>query len=562
MKWKAKVSLLIAIAFMLSVVLAACGGGSSNSSSSSNSGSTNTTESSSSDDSGSSKMADKQVLNLDIKTEPPSLDPRQATDTTSFTVLNQVFEGLTRIGKDGKPHLATAKSIKRSDDGLTYTITIRDDAKWSNGDPVVSKDFTEAWKWVQNPENAAKYASIMYIIKNAKAINSGKMSPDKLGVEIINKKKFKVHLEHPASYFKQLLAHQTFFPVNHTIAKKHPKWYTDAGKYYVGNGPFKLKKWEHKDIIVLVPNEYYWDKESVHLDKVKMVMVKEPTTALQMYKNGKLDWIGTPTVSIPLSAIPSMKKKGKLNIQPQSAIYYYAFNVKKKPFNNAKIRKAFSLAIDRKAIVNQITKGGQIPATALVPPSIWPENKKNGYFPGYDVEKAKKLLKQGMKELGIDKLPPITISYNTSKSHKAIAVAIQQMWKQAFGIKVQLDNAEWKVYLQNLSQGNFQVGRMGWVADFDDPINFLNLFKYLGGNNKTNWHSDKYAQLLTKSDNTTSAKKRKELLKKAEKLFMQARPIAPIYFYSSVWSKKPYVKNVVMHGTGLIELKSAYIAKH
>lgn len=558
MKGKTKWSLLLVLMFVMSIFLSACGGngGGSSKGNGSKSGKGNT--------SGSSQMAKTQTLNINIAQEPPSLDPSQATDSTSFTVLKSVFSGLMRIGKGGKPVNDIAKSVSTSSDGKTWTIKLRN-AKWSNGDPVTAQDFVYEWKHVLNPKTGAAYAYQMYPIKNAAKINDPKshMSVDKLGVKAVDSHTLKIQLERPTPYFKQLLAFPTFYPVDPKVVKANPKWASDAGQNYVTDGPFTLNKWQHKNQVVLKKNPKYWNASKVHLQTINMEMVNDSNTELTQYKSGQLDWAGSPTGNIPLAAIPSLKSSGKLHIKPIAGVYYYAFNVKDPIFKDKNMRYAFSLAIDRNSIVKNVTKGGQIPAMALVPPSMWPSNKK-GYFKDNNLAKAKQYLKKGLKDLGyssVSQLPPITLSYNTSDAHKAIAVAIQNMWKQNLGVNVKLYNAEWKVYLDRMQKGNFQIGRMGWLGDFNDPINFLEIFKTVGGNNYTNWHNAQYKQLLDKSY-TESGSQRTATMKKAEKIFMKDMPIAPIYFYTNVWLQKPYVKGVVLDGLGSVDYTWAYIAKH
>lgn len=560
MKGKTKWSLLLVLMFVMSIFLSACGGNNTGSSKSNGNGGSGNGKTKS----GNSQMAKDQTLNINIAQEPPSLDPAQATDSTSFTVLKSVFSGLMRIGKDGKPAMDIAKSVNTSSDGKTWTIKLRD-AKWSNGDPVTAQDFVYEWKHVLNPKTGAAYAYQMYPIKNAQKINDpkSKMSVDKLGVQAVDSHTLKIQLNRATPYFKQLLAFPTFYPVDMKVVKANPKWASDAGQNYVTNGPFTLSKWDHKNEITLKKNSKYWNASKVHLDTIKMEMVNDSNTELTQYKSGQLDWAGSPTGNLPLAAIPSLKSSGKLHIKPIAGVYYYAFNVKDPIFKDKNMRYAFSLAIDRSSIVKNVTKGGQIPAMALVPPSMWSSNKK-GYFKDNNVAKAKQYLKKGLKDLGYksaSQLPAITLSYNTSDAHKAIAVAIQNMWKQNLGVNVKLYNAEWKVYLDRMQKGNFQIGRMGWLGDFNDPINFLEIFKSVGGNNYTNWSSKQYASLLNKSY-TESGSQRTQTMKKAEKLFMNDMPIAPIYFYTNTWLQKPYVKGVVLDGLGSVDYTWAYIAKH
>ncbi|MGM7702890.1 peptide ABC transporter substrate-binding protein [Pseudalkalibacillus sp. Hm43] len=500
----------------------------------------------------------EQKIRVNINTEPFSLNPGLANDTTSGGVLLQTFEGLTRIGKDGEPENAMAEEIEKSEDLKKYTFTIRD-ATWSNGDKVTAQDFEYAWKWALDPKNEAQYAYQLYYLKNGESANMGKASVDEVGVKAVDEKTLEVTLENPTPYFLELTAFYTYFPVNSKIAKENPNWYTDAGDNYTSNGPFVMTTWEHNDKIILEKNKDYWDNEVVNLEQIEMIMVNDPNTELSMFDNGELDWAGSPMGTLPTEAIPSLKKEDRLNIEPIAGTYWYKFNTEKKPFNNVNIRKAFAYSINRDAIVNNITKGGQIPGMAAVPPTMIEENEK-GYFEDNNVSEAKKLLEKGLKEEGygsVTDLPPITLSYNTSESHAKVAQAIQDMWKKNLGIDVKLSNAEWKVYIDKLHGGDYQIGRMGWLGDYNDPINFLELYKEKGGNNDTRWHNEEFASLLEQSATETDEKARLKLLKQAEEILMDDMPIAPIYFYTNTWVQNENLQDVVLSGLGDAQFKWA-----
>ncbi|TRM10858.1 peptide ABC transporter substrate-binding protein [Lentibacillus cibarius] len=560
MNWK-KWSLLLAFAFAMGIFLAACGDDTNGDGGESKDGDTEQSNNEGEDD-GEAALADDQSLTVNIKTEPPSLHPGKATDTTSNAVLTQIFEGLTRMNQNGEPEKAMASDIEISDDKKTYTFTIRDGVKWSNGDPITAQTFADSWKWVLNPDSPdTDYAYQLYPIKGAKAAKTGEGSLDDVGITVKDEKTLVVELENPTPYFLELTAFYTFYPVNQNVAEKNEDWAADAGEDYVSNGPFLLDKWKHKNKIVLKKNPDYWDAENVHLETITMEMVDDENTAKQMYDNGELDWLGSPLDSVPLAAIPPMKQEGSLNISPKAGTYYYSFNTEKEPFTNVNIRKAFALAINRKGIVENITKGEQVPGMALVPTAIWEENK-DGYFKDNDVEKAKEYLNKGLDELGLDKLPTIKLSYNTDEGHAAIAQAAQDMWKEKLGVDVKLNNEEWNVYLDSMTEGNYQVGRMGWIADFLDPINFLEIFETVGGNNYTNWEDEEYASLLQEARKEKDEAVRKELLREAEQLFMDEMPLAPVYFYTNVYAHKDYVKDVSVGNLGTIQFKWGYITEH
>ncbi|AOC90572.1 MULTISPECIES: peptide ABC transporter substrate-binding protein [Bacillus] len=501
-------------------------------------------------------------LHLNIKTEPFSLHPGLANDTVSGGVIRQIFEGLTRVNSKGEPEEGMASKIETSKDGKTYTFTIRDGAKWSNGDPVTAQDFEYAWKWVLDPNNESQYAYQLYYIKGAEAANKGKGKIDDVGVKAVNDQTLKVELNNPTPYFLQLTSFYTYMPVNKKIAEKHKNWNTNAGDNYVSNGPFKMTAWKHSGSIDLVKNDEYWDKDSVKLKKINMVMINNTNTELKKFQAGELDWAGMPLGQLPTESLPTLKKDGSLHVEPIAGVYWYKFNTEAKPLNNVNIRKALTYALDRASIVKNVTQGEQVPAMAAVPPSMkgFKDNTK-GYFKDNDVKTAKEYLDKGLKELGVKKasdLPVIKLSYNTDEAHAKIAQAVQEMWKKNLGVNVELDNSEWNVFIDKLHSQDYQIGRMGWLGDFNDPINFLELFRDKeGGNNDTGWEDPEFKKLLDQSQLETNPDKRIEELKKAEKIFIDAMPVAPIYFYTDTWVQDKNLKNVIMTGTGEVYFRNA-----
>lgn len=306
--------------------------------------------------------------------------------------------------------------------------------------------------------------------------------------------------------------------------------------------------------MVLVKNDSYWDKDQVKLDRIELSMVEDQNSELSMFDNDELDWAGAPMSNLPTDAIPALKDSGKLHNQPIAGTYFYKFNTEKPPFNNVKIRKAFAYAIDRQLLVDNISQSGEIPATGLVPPSM--ALNANGYFPDNDTENAKKLLEEGMKEEGLTKLPALTLLYNTHEGHKKMAEAIQDQWKKTLGVDVKLENQEWKVYLETMHAGNYQIGRMGFLADFNDPINFLELFKDKnGGNNDTFWENAKYKELLNQSAVESDPDKRKQILADAEKILMDELPILPVYFYTNTWVQNEKIQGFAIGGLGDLDLR-------
>ncbi|WP_240666722.1 peptide ABC transporter substrate-binding protein [Longirhabdus pacifica] len=509
-----------------------------------------------------SDLAEDQTLRLNLGEEPPTLDPALATDNSSGSVISNVLEGLTVLDKDGEPQNAMASDIQISDDKKTYTFTIREGATWTNGDPVTANDFAYAWKRVLDPSFPSDYASQLYPILNAQAVKAGEMSIDELGITVIDESTLEVKLENPTAYFLELTAFYTFLPVNEKAVSENgdvwANWTDDEGQFYVTNGPFKVASWDHQNKIILEKNDTYWDADSVKLQTVEMLMIADENTELTMFETGQLDWAGAPYSAIPTDVLPFKRDEGVLNTIPQVGIYWYKFNTSQPPFDNAKMRKAFAYTINRQMIVDNVSQGLQTPALGVLPETM--ELKAGGYFKDNDIETAKTLFNEALAEMNItaDELPPITLSYNTSEGHKKIAEAIQDQWKQALGVDVSLQNTEWKVYLEDINNGNFQVARLGWIGDFNDPVTFLDLYKELGGNNDTRWYNEEYTTALANAAEEPDEAKRNEFLMQAEQILMDEMPIAPIYFSTQNWLQQPTVKGASLSALGSLKLKNVY----
>lgn len=492
-----------------------------------------------------------QILKTNLLAEPPSLDPALGEDVTSLTIVRATFDGLMRADQDGKLTNAVAKHVDMSPDLLTYTFVLRD-TSWSNGDPVTAHDFEYAWKRVLDPKIASPLAYKLYVIKNGEKANRGEVGLEQVGVTAKDEKTLVVTLERPTPYFLELTSYYTLSPVNKKVVSANPDWANEAATH-VGNGPFLLKSWEHKSKLTLVKNENYWDKETVKLDQIDLSIIPDENTAYSMYENEDFNWLGSPLSFLPIDAVPTLKQSGVLTVQPIAATYWYEFNTERPPFQNAKIRKAFAYAINRQSLVDHITQTDEVPALGLVPSTM--ALSEGGYFRDNDVETAKQLLAEGMKELGITSLPPITLSYNTSEVHKKIAEVVQDQWKQTLGVEVKLENKEYKVFLDDMAQGNYQIGRLGWSASMNDPIDFLQIFKDKNGGNLSRWVHPTYKELLDQSDKETDPVKRKALLAEAEAILMDEMPISPIYYYTMSWVQQDEVKGTMVNHLGKVDFK-------
>ncbi|MFM1653858.1 peptide ABC transporter substrate-binding protein [Brevibacillus sp. B_LB10_24] len=499
------------------------------------------------------QVAAQNELRLNLHNEPATIDPGVAEDLISGSIARAAFDGLTRIGADGKPHPSMAEKIDISPDRLTYTFTLRD-SRWSNGDPVTAYDFEYAWKRVLNPPFGASYAYQLYHLKNAEKANKGKIGMDEVGVKALDDKRLQVTLEHPAPYFLELTAFYTYYPVNHKVVEANPQWALDAATF-VSNGPFKVESWKHGEKLVLSKNPYYWDKDAVKLDGIQFSMEGNERKELSMFEKNELDWAGAPLSSLPLDALPGLRSSGKLISKPIAGTYWYSFNTERFPFDNKKIRQAFVHAINRQKLIAEVAPGNR-PATGVVPSSM--ALHPQGYFRDNDAETARKLLAEGLKEAGITQLPPVTLMYNMSETHAKIAKAVQEQWKQVLGVDVKLEEKDWNTFIRDLHQGNYQIGRVGWVGDFNDPVNFLELFKEKGtGTNYSKWENAAYKSLLSQSVVERDPDKRRNLLAQAEQILMEEMPVAPVYFYTDTYVMNERVSGVIVDGLGFVDYKWA-----
>ncbi|ART77235.1 oligopeptide ABC transporter substrate-binding protein [Sutcliffiella horikoshii] len=529
---------------MLVFILAAC--------TASNNAGTDTNENTNNNDSASGE----KVLRLNNGSEPTSLDPPIGFDSYSWNALNNLMEGLTRLNDEHLPQEATAEKWDVSEDGKTYTFYIRDNAKWSNGDDVTAGDFEFAWKRLLNPETASPAAFLGYFIEGGEAYNNGEGSVDDVQVKALDEKTLEVTLVAPQTYFLSVITNPAFFPINEKVATENPEWFAEADSF-VGNGPFNLAEWEHESHFVMAKNDQYWDADTVKLDKVHWAIVNDTNTEYQMYQAGDLD-----TSGVPADASEALFAEGKVNIGEQAGTYFFRFGVDKEPFQNANIRKAFAMAVNQQDIVDYVTKRGEEAATGFVSsgftdPSGKDFRETNGDLVTFNAEEAKALLEKGMEEEGYETLPEVTFTYNTSDEHKRIAETMQQMFKDNLGVDVKLANMEWNVFLDMQTALEFQFSRSSFLADYADPINFLENFQTGHSMNRTGWSNSKYDELIQSALNETDETARYEQMYEAEKVLFEDMPIIPLYFYNHVYLQNEAVKGIVRHPVGYIELKWA-----
>lgn len=502
------------------------------------------------------EAATEKILYLNNGMEPTSFDPPIGFDSVSWSGLNNLMEGLTRLGQNHEPEAATAEKWDVSEDGKTYTFHIRENAKWSNGDSVTAGDFEFAWKRLLDPETGSPAAFLGYFIEGAEAFNTGAGSADDVKVKAIDEKTFEVTLTSPQAYFLSVITNPAFFPINEKVATENPQWFAEA-ETFVGNGPFNLAEWEHDSHFLMEKNDQYWDAGTVKLDKVHWAIVDDTNTEYQMYQTGNLD-----VSDIPADLSEQLFSEGKVQVGDQAGDYFYRFNLTMEPFQNVNIRKAFGMAVDQQQIVDFVTKNKEKPAYGFVAygfndPAGNDFRETAGDLVKTDIEEAKALLAKGMEEEGYEKLPEVTLTYSTSDTHKKIAEALQQMFKDNLGVEVKLANMEWNVFAEEQTALKFQLSRSSFLADYADPINFLENFQTGHSMNRTGWSNAEYDQLIKDAKNEADETKRYEMMYKAEKILFEEMPIIPIHFYNQVYLQNEAVTGIVRHPVGYLELKWA-----
>lgn len=507
---------------------------------------------------GSKGATDEQSITVNVMTEPPSLDPALATDNKSGWILDHLFEGLYMRDKDGQPVLGVAESVDISDDRTMYTFTLRDDAKWSDGSALTAGDFEYAWKRVLNPDTGSKMAFYLYYIKNAKAYNNGEIAADDVGVKATDEKTLVVELESPVGYFEEMLTFWSYYPVKQETVENDKNWSAEADTY-ISNGPFSLTNWKHDDSVLVKKNEAYFESDKVTLQEIEFAMVDDANTYQQMFNTGELDMI----MEIPSSMIDSLENDERFKKEPFFGTYMYMFNVEQEPFTNEKIRQAFAASLNREELTKYITKAGEEPAFAMVPPGV---ETASGDFrdnaePSFeeDADKAKQLLAEGMEEEGWDVLPTVELIYNTDENHKNVAEAVQEMIRKNLDVEVKLVNQEWKTFLDTTAQGNYQMARLGWTGIVLDPVVMLDAYLGDSPDNESNWMNEEFDRLIEDAKVESDLDKRMAMLHEAEAILMEEMPFIPVYYYSRTYLTHESLEDVAYYRNIYPNLKWAKV---
>ncbi|MBT8500408.1 peptide ABC transporter substrate-binding protein [Pantoea agglomerans] len=509
------------------------------------------------------QLAEQQQIVRHIKDEPASLDPLKAVGLPEIQVIRDLFEGLTNQDAQGKIVPGVAQSWSSSDN-KTWVFTLRNNARWSNGDPVTAQDFVYSWQRLVDPKNSSAFAWFAGLsgIQNAAAITKGEMTPDKLGVVAQSKNQLKVTLDRPVPWFPALVANVALFPVPQKIIAQQGDSWTSPGKL-VGNGAYQLSERVVNEKIVLTRNPHYWDDAHSVLTKVTFVPINEESSATKRYRSNDIDI----TESFPKNMNALLKKTlpGEVYTPDQLGTYYYAFNTQKGPTADVRVRKALSWSIDRKVIAEKVLGTGEKPAWHFTPDVTAGFKPLPTFMQQHDQNSLNAQAKSLLAAAGYGPGKPLKLKllYNTSESHQKIAIAVASMWKKNLGVDVTLENQEWKTYIDSRNSGNFDVIRASWVGDYNEPSTFLNLLTSGNSSNIARFNNADYDAVIAKASRETSDQVRNSDYNRAEQILAEQAPIAPIYQYTNGRLIKPWVKGYpITNPEDVAYSRELWIEKH
>lgn len=469
--------------------------------------------------------------------EPASIDPGLAYDSPGIELARNLFEGLTRYDpRTLRPLPGVAERWEVSEDGRRWRFFLRADARWSDGADVTARDFVWAWRRVLDPANAAQYASLLWSIEGAKDFAEGRAPASALGVRALDARLLEVRLERPVPWLLELLAFPTFHPVPRRVIEAHgAKW--TRPENIVSNGPFVLEAWRLAYEIRLRRSAHYWGRDEVALDGAVAILSDDDHAMLRLYRAGELDWLGAD-VKPPQEFLRALQGKEDFSSHDELASYFYWVNHRPAPpgtpapLHDVRVRRALNLAIDKDAIARFVLRGGERPARHVTPELFGALGYVAPEGEGYDPDRARALLAEAGWGRGKRPFPPFELAFNTNEAHKQVAEAIQQMWKRELGIEVELANYEWKVFLNNRTEGYFTVARAGWTGDFQDPYTFLSMFLSDSELNEGRWRDPAYDALLHRALQAPTQEERFRLYAQAEERLNRELPVIPVYFYA------------------------------
>ena len=498
-----------------------------------------------------------QTINVCIGSQPETLDPQKNSASDGSNYIKHLFEGLMKYGWNGEGIvLGAAESYEVSDDALVYTFHIRPDAKWSDGQDLTAEDFVYSMKRLVDPDTAAPYAGDMgkYIL-NGLDISTGEKSVDELGVKAIDEKTIEITLVQPCAWFLEIMAFPTYYPVRKDVVEANGDAWTTSPETLIGNGPYTLESYTMDEEIVMVPNENYYDVDKLVAKRICFKLITDPNAKLAAMRAGELDWCD----DYPTEELVSVQAEGLFHSEAQLGTYYVNINNKVAPFDDVRVRKAFQLAIDPYYLAEQVTQGTYLPATDFVGGGFTQDDGSD--FGDYEtvidrsdyeanIKKAQELLAEAGYPGG-EGFPTVEYCTNVSGVHLPTAEALTYMWKENLGVNVEIAQMEWNVFLAARRNGEHTLARDGWVADYGDPSNLLDLFTSYSGNNSTFYANPEFDKLMEQAAATTDLAEHFALMHQAEALAVGEEACCiPVYYYATTWICVPEISGVTTYATG------------
>lgn len=501
-----------------------------------------------------STSSSSNTIAINLNEEGKSLDPQLLTDTSGIQIHSFLSEGLTKVDVNTKEVIpALAEKWEISEDGLVWTFHLRDGIKWSNGDSIVAGDFKYAWLRALDPEVASEYAYMLYYIKNAEEYNTGKASADDVAIKVIDDKTLEVTLNAVTPYFGSLTSFITYMPANEKFITEKGDQFALEADTLISTGAFILKEWVHNSEMTLVKNDNYYNKDKISLDEVKIKFIADSSAALNAFKNDELD-----VVKITAEQYQEFKDDARTNLVNMATVWYLSYNTNVKVLSNVKVRQALLQAIDKEELIETIFNGINSPAYTLTPKGVGMPGAKTSDFatevgtsvPKFNAEEAKKLLQEGLKELGLTEMPTLSIILNDSGSNKKIGEAIQAYFKSNLGIDVNIELMAFKERIARMQSKNFDIVLAGWGADYQDPMTFLDLLVTNGGNNYGSFSNAEYDKAIKAALVESNQAKRFEYLKTAEEIIAKETPIALLMQARNIYLVNPRVENYTFQAIG------------
>ena len=513
---------LIALALVLCLLFSACGSSASPAS---------------------TAKADK-ILTVQVGPNPETLDPALNSAVDGGNMLLHLDECLLTVDQNGAIAPGVAETWESSEDGLTWTFHLRDGLKWSDGSALTASDFVYSWQRVANPETAAPYAdTVLNFVKNFYEVFEGNADVSTLGVSAPDDKTFVVELENPCPYFESLAAFATLSPVNPATVEKNGDAWAVSPETYVSNGPFMITEWVPGSYILTMANPNYWNKDAIKLDGIKWLLIEDSNASYSAYQTGEALFIK----DVPTEEIPSLKSNPEFHVDAMIGTYYLNLNCEKEPFGDANVRKALSLAIDREYVANTLMQGTYLPAYNFMGPG-WSDPAGGDFFANAnggktyiseDYEANLAEAKELMKAAGYNcdpENPDLQITYSTNDAgyHKVVAEYLQEAWKQ-LGVDLSVEIVEWASFTPMRRAGDYQSARNGWVGDYSDPSNMIELLYSANGNNDGNYNNPEFDAAIDLSRSTMDGKVRSEALHEAEDILMETAGCVPVAYYSDFY---------------------------